>query len=71
MTGSRAPEWGSMRREEGPDMDDEKQQTDASAIADAVLGRDDPAYHPPVEPASEPAETSVMKEGEAVAESPE
>jgi hypothetical protein len=59
-----------MRREEEPDMD-EKQQTDASAVADAVLGQDDTPYHPPVEPASEPVETSLIKEGEAVAESPE
>jgi hypothetical protein len=50
---------------------DEKSPTDASAMADAVLGQDDPPYHPPVEPASEPAETSVAKEGEAVEEAPE
>jgi hypothetical protein len=47
---------------------DDKRQTDASAMADAVLGKDDPPYHPPVEPASEPAEASLAKEDEAVEE---
>jgi hypothetical protein len=52
-------------------MVDDKNQTDASAMADAVLGDDEPPFRPPVEPASEPAETSVAKEGGAVEESPE
>jgi hypothetical protein len=46
----------------------DERQTDASAMADAVLGQDDPPYRPPVEPASEPADTSVAKEDEAVQE---
>jgi hypothetical protein len=49
---------------------EDKRQTDASAMADAVLGDDDPPYHPPVEAAREPAETAVAKEGEAVDETP-
>ena len=44
-------------------------QADASAMADKVLGEDNPPYQPPVEPASEPAETSVAKEDEAVKKS--
>ena len=52
-------------------MTDEQHQADASAMADAVLGQNDPPYHPPVEAASEPAETSVAKEGEAVEDPPE
>ncbi len=49
---------------------DEK-HTDASSMADAVLGDDEPVFHPPTEPASEPAEVSVAKEGEAVKEPPQ
>lgn len=48
-----------------------EEQQDASAMADAVLGQDDPVFHPPVEPASEPAEKSVARESEAVEESQE
>ncbi len=47
----------------------EDKHTDASAMADAVLGEEEPAFRPPAEPASEPAETSVAKEGEAVEDS--
>ena len=40
-------------------------------MADAVLGDDDPPFHPPVERASEPAEASVAEEAGAVQESPD
>lgn len=44
----------------------ESRETDASAMADAVLGDDDPPFRPPVAPASEPAETSAARQSEAV-----
>ena len=73
MTGKRAVAADRRRggRQEGCRMVDDKDQTDASAMADAVLGEDDPPFRPPAEPASEPAETSVAKEGDAVEEPPE
>lgn len=40
-------------------------QDDPSAMADEVLD-EDPPFHPPVEAASEPAESSLAHEGDAV-----